>query len=64
LTVTGPRTILTGDSQNFPANVILLLANGFKTQDLLTPVTITGTNNAKLPDLWHQEGNFPSAYMG
>lgn len=43
---------------------ILILANGFKTQCLLTPMKIVGKNGAVLPDMWQQEGNYPSAYMG
>jgi cation diffusion facilitator CzcD-associated flavoprotein CzcO len=63
LAVTGPRTIQAEDSRSFSADVIVL-ANGFRTQDPLTPMTITGTNGAKLPDIWRQDGDFASAYMG
>jgi hypothetical protein len=63
LTVTGPHTMQAEDSLTFQVDVIIL-ANSFRTQELLTPMIITGTNGAKLPDLWRQEENFASAYMG
>jgi cation diffusion facilitator CzcD-associated flavoprotein CzcO len=63
LTVIEPRKVQTETGETFPADVIIF-ANGFKTQELLTPMTITGQDGATLPDLWHEEGNFPSAYMG
>ncbi|KAK3298714.1 uncharacterized protein B0H64DRAFT_439154 [Chaetomium fimeti] len=63
LAVVGPRDIQTESGESFPADVIIL-ANGFKTQDLLTPMTIIGQNGAELPKLWREEGNFASAYMG
>jgi cation diffusion facilitator CzcD-associated flavoprotein CzcO len=63
LAVVGTREIQAEDGETFQADVIIL-ANGFKTQDLLTPMTIVGQNGVELPKLWHQEGNFASAYMG
>ncbi|KAL2193553.1 hypothetical protein P885DRAFT_45032 [Corynascus similis CBS 632.67] len=63
LEVIGPREIQAQDGETFQADVIIL-ANGFKTQELLTPMTIVGQNGTELPKLWHQRGNFASAYMG
>ena len=63
LAVVGTREIQAEDGETFQADVVIL-ANGFKTQELLTPMTITGQYGAELPKLWRQEGNFASAYMG
>ncbi|KAK4194381.1 hypothetical protein QBC40DRAFT_319904 [Triangularia verruculosa] len=63
LAVAGPREIQAEDGETFQADVIIL-ANGFKTQELLTPMTIRGQNGAELPKLWRQRGSFASAYMG
>ncbi|KAL2121226.1 hypothetical protein VTJ04DRAFT_5253 [Mycothermus thermophilus] len=63
LTVVGPREIQAEDGETFPADVIIL-ANGFKTQQLLTSMAITGRNGTELPEIWRQEGHFSSAYMG
>lgn len=61
--ITGPRLLTTERGQQVPAD-ILILANGFKTQRLLTPLVIQGRNGAVLPDIWHKDGNWQSAYMG
>ncbi|KAH6854758.1 hypothetical protein B0I37DRAFT_422569 [Chaetomium sp. MPI-CAGE-AT-0009] len=63
LAVVGPREIQTEGGETFQADVIIL-ANGFKTQELLTPMAIMGQDGAEIPKLWHQDGNFASAYMG
>lgn len=63
LAVVGPREIQAENGETFEADVIIL-ANGFKTQELLTPMTIMGQNGAELPNLWRQDGSFASAYMG
>ncbi|KAL8341211.1 hypothetical protein RB601_005734 [Gaeumannomyces tritici] len=63
LAVVGTLEIQAENGEIFQADVIIL-ANGFKTQELLTPMTITGQYGAELPKLWRQEGNFASAYMG
>jgi cation diffusion facilitator CzcD-associated flavoprotein CzcO len=63
LEVVGPREIRAQDGETFEADVVIL-ANGFKTQELLTPMTITGLNGTEIPKLWHQEENYASAYMG
>ncbi|KAL1958499.1 hypothetical protein VTO42DRAFT_4363 [Malbranchea cinnamomea] len=55
--------LATESGQQIPAD-ILILANGFQTQDLLTPMKIQGRNGAVLPDLWHEDGKWPAAYMG
>jgi cation diffusion facilitator CzcD-associated flavoprotein CzcO len=47
----------------FPVDVIIL-ANGFKTQQLLTPMSIEGVDGARLPEIWQQDGQAASAYMG
>jgi cation diffusion facilitator CzcD-associated flavoprotein CzcO len=63
LSVVGPGLIQAHDGEIFETD-ILILANGFQTQVPLTPMTITGSDGAQLPDIWQQDGNFPSAYMG
>lgn len=63
LSVVGPREIRSDNSETFIADV-LILANGFKTQQLLTPMGITGLAGAELPAVWQGEGNYASAYMG
>jgi cation diffusion facilitator CzcD-associated flavoprotein CzcO len=63
LSVVGPRELQVESGETFHADVIIL-ANGFKTQELLTPMTIKGKNGAELPGIWRQEGKYASAYMG
>lgn len=63
LAVVGPQELRAGDGTTFHADVIIL-ASGFKTQELLFPMTIAGRGGAELPEIWRQEGNFASAYMG
>ena len=63
LSVVGPREIRSDEGETFIADV-LILANGFKTQQLLTAMRITGLAGAELPALWQEEGNYASAYMG
>jgi cation diffusion facilitator CzcD-associated flavoprotein CzcO len=63
LAVVGPQQLRTEDGATFHADVVIL-ANGFKTQELLFPMTIAGRGGAELPELWRREGNFASAYMG
>lgn len=63
LAVTGPREVQTAGGEKVHADMIIL-ANGFKTQQLLTPMCIKGRSGVELPDLWHQSGSFASAYMG
>ncbi|KAJ0426196.1 hypothetical protein BJY00DRAFT_298280 [Aspergillus carlsbadensis] len=64
LRASGPFSLANnGDDENIPADIIIL-ANGFKTQSLLTPMRIEGRNGAALSDLWHEDGKYPSAYMG
>lgn len=42
---------------------IVILASGFKTQDLLTPMEVRGINGQDLRELWQQRGG-SEAYMG
>lgn len=63
LTVSGSRHVLCEDGRLLQADAIIL-ANGFRTQELLSPMRITGEDDQELHQLWHQNGNFPSAYMG
>lgn len=63
ITVTGPHEIQVHGAESFRADAIIL-ANGFRTQDLLTPMILTGRNGEELPGIWHREGSFASAYMG
>lgn len=59
----GPQELQAEDGVTFNADVIIL-ANGFKTQELLFPMTIAGRGGVELPEIWRREGNFASAYMG
>jgi hypothetical protein len=43
---------------------IITLANGSKTQQLLTPMTIFGVNGFELRNLWQNGERGTSAYMG
>lgn len=43
---------------------IIILANGYKTQQLLVPMKIIGLNAETLPEIWQQESSWASAYMG
>lgn len=63
LAVVGPRDVQVEGGEIFQADVIIL-ANGFKTQELLTRMGVTGLDGVELPKFWREEGNFPSAYMG
>ncbi|KAI1110075.1 FAD/NAD(P)-binding domain-containing protein [Nemania sp. NC0429] len=63
LKVVGPNSIASDDGRIFQADVIVL-ANGFKTQELLTPMEIVGRDDAELPRSWKEEHCFTSAYMG
>lgn len=45
----------------YPADIIVL-ANGFKTQQLLMPMKITGLGGVEIGELWENTGT--SAYMG
>ncbi|KAI1370454.1 FAD/NAD(P)-binding domain-containing protein [Hypoxylon crocopeplum] len=42
---------------------IIILANGFKTQDLLTPMKILGAEGQNLREIWEEKGG-SEAYMG
>jgi cation diffusion facilitator CzcD-associated flavoprotein CzcO len=42
---------------------IVIMANGFKTQDLLTPVNVYGKDGKELRELWRKAGG-SQAYMG
>lgn len=42
---------------------IVILANGFKTQELLTPMEIRGQTGTELRNLWREKGG-ARAYMG
>ena len=63
LEVVGPLQVRDhmGDTHAVDA---IILANGFKTQQLLTPMTINGLNGSKLPEIWQRGDNAASAYMG
>jgi cation diffusion facilitator CzcD-associated flavoprotein CzcO len=63
LSVVAPRELQSNNGDIFPADV-LILANGFETQQLLTPMKITGLRGAELPALWQQSEKYASAYMG
>jgi cation diffusion facilitator CzcD-associated flavoprotein CzcO len=42
---------------------IVILANGFKTQDLLTPMSVYGLEGKNLREIWQQRGG-SETYMG
>lgn len=63
LAVTSPRGLSDADGVAISADIIIL-ANGYKTQKLLTPMTITGERESVLPEIWQREGKWASAYMG
>jgi cation diffusion facilitator CzcD-associated flavoprotein CzcO len=42
---------------------IVILANGFKTQDLLTPMSVHGLDGRNLREIWQKQGG-SEAYMG
>ncbi|KAF3210387.1 hypothetical protein TWF106_010683 [Orbilia oligospora] len=62
LRAVGPKTLEIDHETRFEADTIIL-ANGFKTQELLTPVAIHGLQGAILPGIWHQAGNWAAAVM-
>ncbi|KAL2859913.1 uncharacterized protein BJX67DRAFT_386522 [Aspergillus lucknowensis] len=61
--VSGPFSLATDDGQTIPAET-LILANGFRTQNLVTPIKIQGRDGSLLSDVWYKDGGYPSAYMG
>lgn len=63
LTIIGPHDVRTDSGETVRADIIVL-ANGFKTQELLTPMIIKGRHGAILPEIWQKPGRFASAYMG
>ncbi|KAK2754293.1 hypothetical protein FQN54_007173 [Arachnomyces sp. PD_36] len=63
LEVVASSRLRTESGEEFTADVIIL-AHGFKTQQLLTPMTISGEDGQQLPDIWQQDGQAASAYMG
>lgn len=63
LTVVGANQIADENGVVYPADIIIL-ANGFKTAQLLTPMTITGMNGLNLRDLWERGPHGARAYMG
>lgn len=63
ISISGPSEITTGDGRVFPVDVIVL-GNGFRSQELLTPMKIHGIGNSELPKIWQSEGNYASAHMG
>ncbi|KAK6517486.1 hypothetical protein TWF281_004138 [Arthrobotrys megalospora] len=63
LRVVGAKTLEIDHKTQFEVDV-MVLANGFKTQELLTPMAIHGLQGAILPDVWHQDGNWAAAYKG
>ncbi|KAL2836849.1 hypothetical protein BJX68DRAFT_274327 [Aspergillus pseudodeflectus] len=63
LRVSGPYSLAADGGQEIPAE-ILILANGFKSQSLITPIKILGRDGVTISDVWHKDGSYPSAYMG
>jgi cation diffusion facilitator CzcD-associated flavoprotein CzcO len=60
-TVVGGNRLADDNGNVYPADIIIL-ANGFKTQQLLMPMKITGLDGVELRELWENTGT--SAYMG
>lgn len=56
------RTIIDAAGHSHYTDIVVL-ANGFATQDLLTPMIVRGRNGASLQEEWHSKGG-SEAYMG
>ncbi len=56
-----PKGILDKDRKEHPCDV-LIYATGFETSSFLTPMTVTGTDNLVLNELWQDQG--AEAYLG
>ena len=56
------RTVIDGQGNRHNVDIIVM-ANGFKTQDLLTPLSIYGKDNKELRETWKTTGG-AEAYMG
>ncbi|KAH0563133.1 hypothetical protein GP486_002302 [Trichoglossum hirsutum] len=54
--------LLTKNDRRIPVDV-LVLATGFKTQELLMPIQVRGEDGLALNDVWRKTGG-PEAYMG
>lgn len=63
LTVVGANQIADENGVVYPVDIIIL-ANGFKTAQLLAPMTITGVGGLDLRDLWERGPDGARAYMG
>jgi cation diffusion facilitator CzcD-associated flavoprotein CzcO len=63
LTVVGANQIADENGVLYPAD-ICILANGFMTARLLSPMTITGMSGLNLRDLWERGPDGARAYMG
>ncbi|KAM3508558.1 hypothetical protein MY11210_006666 [Beauveria gryllotalpidicola] len=59
---TGKKTIVDGAGNHHEVDVIIL-ANGFKTQDLLVPMEVRGQQGRNLREEWKDRGG-AEAYMG
>lgn len=60
-TAVGDNQLADDKGNVYPADIIIL-ANGFKTQQLLMPMKITGLGGVEIGKLWGNTGK--SAYMG
>lgn len=60
-TAVGDNQLADDKGNVYPADIIIL-ANGFKTQQLLMPMKITGLGGVEIGKLWGNTGT--SAYMG
>lgn len=63
LKIVGQNQLADGNGTVYAADLIIL-ANGLKSQQLLTPMTITGSNGVDLRELWENGEGGTSAYMG
>jgi cation diffusion facilitator CzcD-associated flavoprotein CzcO len=63
LTVVSTNQVAGENGIRYPADLIIL-ANGFKIAQLLTPMAITGVDGLNLRDLWERGPDGARAYMG
>jgi cation diffusion facilitator CzcD-associated flavoprotein CzcO len=63
LTIIGTNQVAGENGIGYPADLIIL-ANGFKTAQLLTPMSITCVDGLNLRDLWERGPDGARAYMG
>ena len=63
ISISSPSQVTTGEDGSYPIDVIVL-GNGFRSQELLTPMEIVGIGDNELPKLWKSGVNYAAAHMG